>query len=66
MRDKRCRYPPRRPYPQSRPPLALAGAVLLAAGLVLLFLCVPGWAWAALLGCVLAAVGAVLIRLSGR
>lgn len=47
-------------------PLALIGALLLTAGLLLLFLCVPGWAWAALLGVLLAAAGVVLIHLGGR
>ena len=42
------------------------GGVLIAAGLLLLFLCIPGWAWAALAGVVLVIGGAVLIRLADR
>lgn len=41
----------------------MLGAVLAAAGLILLFMCIPGWAWAALGGILLIAAGYVLIRL---
>ncbi|MBR6568957.1 MAG: hypothetical protein IKK75_00735 [Clostridia bacterium] len=41
----------------------LAGVVLLTAGLVLMFLCIPGWAWAALLGAALTALGLWLATL---
>ena len=37
---------------------------LLALGAVLLFLCIPCWAWLALLGLGLIVAGAVLLRLS--
>ncbi len=40
----------------------LVGAVLIAAGLLLLFLCIPGWAWAALAGAALVILGYVLIQ----
>lgn len=43
--------------------LNVLGAVLAAAGLILLFMCIPGWAWAALAGILLIAAGYVLIRL---
>lgn len=43
--------------------LPLIGVVLIAAGLLLVFLCIPGWAWAALAGITLIAAGYVLIRL---
>ena len=43
--------------------LPVLGAVLVAAGLILLFMCIPGWAWAALAGILLIAAGYVLIRL---
>lgn len=46
--------------------LHLVGVVLLAAGLVLMFLCIPGWAWAALLGAVLTALGLWLATLGIR
>ena len=39
---------------------------LIALGLLLLFLCIPGWAWAALAGCLLVAAGFLLIRVSRR
>lgn len=42
------------------------GLLLIALGLTLLFLCIPGWAWAALAGCLLVAAGYLLIRLGGR
>ncbi len=42
------------------------GGVLIAAGLLLLFLCIPGWAWAALAGVVLVIGGVLLLRLAGR
>lgn len=44
--------------------LALIGAVLIAAGLLVLFLCVPDWAWLALLGAGLIAVGCLLVKRS--
>ena len=57
----------KRPHParRQRDPAdnRLLGAMLLAAGLLLLFLCVPGWAWAALVGAMLVAFGLWLITL---
>ena len=45
----------------------LVGLVLIAAGLILLFTCIPGWAWAALAGVLLIILGYALIRLdTGR
>lgn len=35
----------------------IAGVVLVAAGLIVLLLCIPAWAWAALLGVALAIAG---------
>ncbi|MBE5803753.1 MAG: hypothetical protein E7316_04490 [Clostridiales bacterium] len=47
--------------------LATVGVALIAAGLILLFACIPGWAWAALAGLALIVAGYVLIRLeAGR
>ena len=46
------REPGRRCYKQGSAGLTIAGAVLIALGLLLLFLCIPGWAWAALAGLV--------------
>ena len=37
--------------------LMIAGVVLVAAGLIVLLLCIPAWAWAALLGVALAIAG---------
>lgn len=45
------------------PPAYLLGLVLLLTGLVLLFVCVPGWAWTALVGVVLTALGLWLLTL---
>lgn len=45
--------------------LQIIGLVLIAGGLLLLFLCIPGWAWAALIGIILIAAGYLLLRLSG-
>ena len=41
----------------------ILGCCLIATGLLLLFLCIPCWAWAALLGSVLIALGYLLLRL---
>lgn len=41
----------------------LLGVVMIAAGLVLLFLCIPGWAWAAMIGAALVAAGFWLVTL---
>lgn len=47
--------------------LPTIGVVLIAVGLILLFACIPGWAWAALAGVLLIAFGYALIRLdAGR
>lgn len=54
----------RRHYSQCQPPLLIVGVVLLGLGLLLMFLCIPGWAWAALAGIVLIATGYGLIRLA--
>ena len=47
------------------PGLRLLGVVLLAAGMALLFLCVPGWAWAALLGAAMVVIGLLLATSGG-
>ncbi len=44
--------------------LMIAGYALLALGVLLLFLCIPCWAWLALLGLGLIVAGALLLRLS--
>lgn len=43
--------------------LPVVGVVLIGIGLILLFACIPGWAWAALAGLALIALGYGLIRL---
>ena len=45
--------------------LQIIGLTLIAVGLLLLFLCIPGWAWVALIGIILIAAGYLLLRLSG-
>ena len=51
-------------YRQPNRLLLGVGLVLAAVGLLLLFLCIPGWAWTALAGVVLVAGGVVLIRMA--
>ena len=52
-------------YPTNRnTPLAVAGYILLAAGILILFVCIPRWAWLALLGVGLIALGWIVLRLS--
>ena len=46
--------------------MRLAGVALLAAGMILLFLCVPGWAWAAFIGALLVACGLWLVTFGVR
>lgn len=46
-----------------RPLLTCAGIALAGLGALLLFLCVPGWAWVALLGFALICTGLLLLRL---
>lgn len=41
----------------------LIGYALLAAGIILLFVCIPGWAWLALIGVALMAAGWLILRL---
>ena len=42
------------------------GGALIAAGLLLLFLCIPGWAWAAIAGATLICLGWALISTCRR
>ena len=55
------------PYNAAKRPLTdeglwkLLGCVFIAAGLLLLFLCIPGWAWAAMAGAALICAGWALI-----
>ena len=52
-------------YPSGKnTPLKIVGYALLALGVLLLFLCIPCWAWLALLGLGLIVAGALLLRLS--
>ena len=66
MHRGRERCPSRRSYRQGVKTAKLIGFSLIGLGLLLLFLCIPGWAWAALAGCLLVAAGLLLIRVSGR
>lgn len=50
-----------RSYRQSGGLLAVLGGVMIALGLLLLFLCIPGWFWAALAGAGLIVIGFLLI-----
>ena len=42
--------------------IRLLGLVLIAAGMVLLFLCIPGWAWAAMIGAAMIVAGMCILR----
>lgn len=66
MHKRRSRCPPQRTYRQGVKLARIIGVTLIALGLLLLFLCIPGWAWAALAGCLLVAAGFLLIRVSRR
>lgn len=61
MGNRHGRYRPARRVVQEGGGLQALGLVLIAAGLTLLFLCIPGWAWAALSGAVLVAAGYALL-----
>lgn len=65
MTDYRRNHTRARCYRDPNRLLQIIGGALVAVGLLLLFLCIPGWAWAALAGIVLVAAGVLLIRLSG-
>ena len=56
--------PYERCYPGQNRALLIAGCLLLAIGILLVFLCVPAWAWLALLGILLIAAGFVLLKIS--
>lgn len=55
-------------YPAPVSPLCQGlGIALIVSGLLLLFVCIPGWAWAAAAGILLVLLGWLLIRAgSGR
>ena len=56
--------PYERCYPSQNKALTIAGCILLVTGILLLFLCIPVWAWLALFGILLIAAGFVLLRIS--
>lgn len=56
-------HPYEKCYPGSSRLLTVAGIALLAVGILLVFLCIPAWAWLALLGILLIAAGFVLLRI---
>ena len=51
-------------YPVGSKALTIAGIALLAIGILLVFCCIPAWAWLALLGVLLMAAGFVLLGIS--
>lgn len=67
---RKVRYRPYHPKPPCRTPgdgpWRMLGCLFISGGLVLLFLCVPGWAWAALAGMALICAGWALISSCGR
>lgn len=46
-----------------RKPLVIAGYALVLVGVILLFCCIPFWAWLALIGVGLMALGVLLLRI---
>ena len=68
---RKVRYQPCPPPRDRRGPSddgvwKLLGCVFISAGLLLLFLCIPGWAWAALAGGALVCSGWALINTCRR
>jgi len=63
-------YGRRRPRPGGRRrdagEVRVLGLVMMMAGLVLLFLCIPGWAWAVMIGAALVAAGYFLLTCGQR
>ncbi|NCB05095.1 MAG: hypothetical protein EOM69_06185 [Clostridia bacterium] len=52
-------------YPSSeRKPFEVLGYILIGVGVILLFLCIPGWAWVALIGVVMVVLGYFLVKIS--
>lgn len=50
-------------YPSGKSlPIKIAGYVLIGAGVILVLLCVPCWAWLALIGAALILLGLLLVR----
>ena len=54
-------HPEHRRYP-CRSSVPVLGYVLLALGALLLFACIPGWAWLAALGVLLMAAGWLILK----
>lgn len=44
--------------------LMIVGYAFLLVGVILLFVCIPGWAWVALLGLVFLIAGYLLLKIS--
>ena len=44
--------------------MTIVGYGLIVLGVVLLFCCIPGWAWIALLGVAMMAAGVLLLKIS--
>ncbi len=48
-------------YQKPQPWVLVLSVVMIAVGLILLMLCIPGWAWTVLLGVSLVVVGCLLL-----
>ncbi len=59
-------YPKEKRRPMDEGLWKFLGCVMISAGLFLLFLCIPGWAWAALAGAALVFLGFALISTCRR
>ena len=60
VRYQSCQQRPAQ-RPQEDGVWKLLGCLFISAGLLLLFLCIPGWAWAAMAGAALICAGWALI-----
>ncbi|MBQ8537009.1 MAG: hypothetical protein IJ461_06355 [Clostridia bacterium] len=49
---------------RTTPALQSLGILLIALGMILLFICIPGWAWAAAAGILLIGAGYLLVRIN--
>ena len=49
-------------YPANNAAKTIVGIALIALGALLVFLCVPYWAWLAVIGALLIALGILLIK----